>query len=84
MLLVSSLLEMNINMFSPHISGDTWHSAHLEDWPELDKSLHHFKLATENVTPISASLKWGLTDILDFEWLLMGHQNGKEEERTLT
>lgn len=84
MLLVSSLLEMDIDMLSPHISGDTWHGAHLEDWPVLGKPLRRFKMATENITPILASLKQGLTDILDFEWLLLGHQNGKEEERTLT
>lgn len=65
MLLVSALLEMDRDMLSPHISGDTWHGAHLKDSPVLGEPLCGLKLATENITPIPASLEQGLNDTLD-------------------
>lgn len=66
MLLVSSLLEMDRDMLSPHISGDTWHGAQLEDLPVFGKPLGSLKLVTGNIIPMPASLKQGLTDEIDF------------------
>ena len=61
----SSLLEMDRDMLSPHISGDTWHGAHLKDSPVLGEPLGSLKLVTGNITRIPYSLKQCLTDELD-------------------